>query len=216
MRQSVLIRRDSRGPDSQRASCGARWRPRAAPQGSRPRCHPRGRGWGGVSHACTRGGPQTGRGSPRVLDATGPARTEEAARPFRTGKPAGAVPGDVAGGGPAKRGDGFRPSPCRTLPLHLSAARGPIGPVACRHASAVILRRQRAPPGRFTLGEGFCFHKAATPMTQPCRQMSRHESPIPWSLRHPLPCNRRPCSLGGGAGGRSRAGRTARKKLPIL
>jgi hypothetical protein len=42
--------------------------------------------------------------------------------------------------------------------------------MACQRESAVILRRQRAPPGRCTIGDGFVFHKAAATGTQPFRE----------------------------------------------
>jgi hypothetical protein len=52
--------------------------------------------------------------------------------------------------------------------------------MACQRESAVILRRQRAPPGRCTIGDGFVFHKAAATGTQPFREDAAN--PIPCTL----------------------------------
>ena len=51
------------GSGSQRAGCGARWRPGAAPQGSRPRCQPRGARMGRRRSRLYQGRPRGMRGA---------------------------------------------------------------------------------------------------------------------------------------------------------
>jgi len=170
MRQSVLIRRGSRlGQPS------GRMRHAVAARGGAPGFAPP------VPAAQARMGRRQSRlyqGRPRGMQgAKGPSRdrsrvrTEEAARTPRAGTPFGAMPGmwRVV----ARRNVGrANPPPMPDQPLMAPAVRGPIGRVACRRESAVILRRQRAPPGRFTIGEGSGFHKAAPPCLQPsCEEL---------------------------------------------
>lgn len=166
MRQSVLIRRGGRaratiGPETARGGGPGR-RPRVRAPGA---SHA-GRGWGGVGHALHQGRPHGMQGAKGPSRDRSRIRTEEAARTPRTGTPFGAMPGmwRVVARRNAERAN---PPPMPDQPLLPPTVRGPIGRVACRRESAVILRRQRAPPGRFTIGEGLGFHKAAPPGLQP-------------------------------------------------
>ena len=155
------------GSGSHRAGCGARWRPGAAPQGSRPRCQPRGARMGRRQSRLHQGQPRGMQG------AKGPSRDRSReGRRRQPGHPEPARPlGQCRGCGgwwPGETRRRTNPPPMPDQPLMSPTVRGPVGRVACRRESAVILRRQRAPPGRFTIGEGLGFHKAAPPCLQPC------------------------------------------------
>jgi hypothetical protein len=137
--------------------------PGRLPRVRAPGARPAGRGWGDVGHACTRDAPKGWVGASRVRTRHVP-HGDEGGVP---GSPIDAMPRGEPRGLSRDRG-GWRPGETRgRLPPPMPDCRepcrrpgGPIRSMACRRGSAVILRRQRAPPGQGTIRDGFRFHKA--------------------------------------------------------